>query len=224
MNSPRILVIAAVLVFATQLGSAQDLSRYRGYVLESSVESVVAASGMRAPDIKTLHQRPAKIQELQWRSPYASSGAALADPVRGVVFTFCDDALYQVIVNYDRDRTNGLTSSEIVESLTALYGEPVLRTARNRPPAALPDGVVVAQWDSPTSSLSLLRDVYSTEFQLVLVSKTLSTRARNAIREAGRLDAIEAPRRELEERKKEVADAADARSKTRTTNRAAFRP
>ena len=104
--------IAAVLVFSSQLGSAQDLSRYRAYVLESSLESVVAASGARAADVKTLHERPAKIQELEWRAPYASSGSELADPVRGAVFTFCDDALYQVVVSYDRDRTNGLTNSD----------------------------------------------------------------------------------------------------------------
>jgi hypothetical protein len=224
MNSARVLVITAVLVFASQTGWAQDLSRYRGYVLESSLESVVAASGARAPDVKTLHERPAKIQELHWRTPYASSGAALADPVRGAVFTFFDDALYQVIVNYERDRMIGLTDSEVIESLTALYGEPVLRTARNRPPAAFPGAIVVAQWDGPASSLTLLRDAYSTEFQLVLVSKALGMRARDAIREAGRLDALEAPRRELEERKKDAADAADARAKIRTTNKAAFRP
>ena len=224
MNSARVLVIAVVLVFSSQLGSAQDLSSYRGYVLESSLESVVAASNARVADVKTLHERPAKIQELEWRAPYASSGGALADPVRGAVFTFCDDALYQVVVNYDRDRTNGLTNSEIIESLTALYGEPVLKSSRSRPPAALPDAVVLAQWDSPASSLTLLRDSFSPEFQLVLVSKALSTRARTAIREAGRLDAIEAPRRELEERKKEIADAAAARDKIRTTNKAAFRP
>jgi len=224
MNGARVVFIAVLLVCTSQLGSAQDLSRYRGYVLESTLESVVAASGARAPDVKTLHERPAKIQEFEWRAPYASSGSALADPVRGAVFTFCDDALYQVVVNYDRDRTKGLTNGEIVESLTALYGEPVLRSARTRPLAGLAEAVVLAQWDSTASSLTLLRDAYSTEFQLVLVSKALSTRARTAIREAGRLDAIEAPRRELEERKKEVADAADARDKIRTTNKAAFRP
>ena len=83
---------------------------------------------------------------------------------------------------------------------------------------------MLAQWDSTGSSLTLLRGAYSAEFQLVLMSKALSTRARNAIREAGRLDAIEAPRRELEQRKKEVADADSARDKIRTTNKAAFRP
>jgi hypothetical protein len=224
MNSARVLFIAVALVFSAQLGSAQDLSRYRAYVLESSLESVIAGSGARAADAKTLHERPAKIQELEWRAPYVSFGSEMADPVRGAVFSFCNDALYQIVINYDRDRMDGLTDRDIIESLTAVYGEPLLKSAKNRPPAALPDTVVLAQWDSPGSSLTLLRNSYSTDFQLVLVSKALSTRAQGAIREAGRLDALEAPGRELEQRKKEVADATAARDKTRTTNKAAFRP
>src|SRR5688572_33036103 len=118
MNAARVLFIAVVLVFTSQLGSAQDLSRYRGYVLDSSLESVAAASGGRASDVKTLHERPARIPELEWRAPYVSSGNALADPVRGAVFTFCDDAVYQVVVRYDRDRKMGMTDSDIIQPLT----------------------------------------------------------------------------------------------------------
>ena len=224
MNSARVLFIAVVLVFSSHLGSAQDLARYRVYVLESSLESVVAASGTRAADAKTLHERPAKIQELEWRAPYASLERGPADPVQRAVFAFYDGALYQVVVSYDRGRTDGLSNSDIIESLTAVYGIPVVGSARNRPPAAFLGTILLAQWDSPSSSLTLLRSAYSAEFQLVFVSKALSTRAQSAIREAGRMDAIEAPRRELEERNKQIADAADARDKLRTTNKAAFRP
>jgi hypothetical protein len=224
MSRARVVVVALVLVLGPQLAAAQDLSRYRAYALESSLESVIAASGARAADVRTLHERPARIRELQWRAPYESSQSQRADPVRGAVFTFYDDALYQIVVSYDRERTNGLTNADLLESLTAVYGAPVLKSARSRPSAASPDSVVVAQWDGPTSSLSLLRGVYTPEFQLVLISKTLSTRARDAIREAGRLDVIEAPRRELEQRKQEIADANAARDKARTTNKGAFRP
>ena len=108
----------------------------------------------------------------------------MADPVQGAVFTFYDGALYQVVVSYNRGRTDGLGNSDIIESLTAAYGNPVLTPARNRPPAALIGTLVLAQWDSPGSSLTLLRSAYSAEFQLVLVSKALSTRAQSAIREA----------------------------------------
>lgn len=224
MKRARVLFVAVALFVTPHLGLAQDLSRYRAYVLESSLASVIAASGARATDVRTLHERPARIQELAWRASYLRSGGELTDPVRGAMFAFYDDALYQVVVSYDRDRTDGLTDSDIIESLATVYGEPELRPAKNRLPAALPDTVVLARWDGPASSLSLLRHGYSAEFQLVLVANALSLRARDAIREAGRLDAIDAPRRALEQQKREVADAKAARDKNRTTNKAAFRP
>jgi hypothetical protein len=69
MNSACGLFLAVDLVVCAQLTSAQDLSRCRAYVLETSVASVITASGTQAADIKTLHVRPAKIQELDWRAP-----------------------------------------------------------------------------------------------------------------------------------------------------------
>jgi hypothetical protein len=44
------------------------------------------------------------------------------------------------------------------------------------------------------------------------------------VREAIRLDAVEAPRREAEQRKKAAGDAKATRDKTRIGNKAAFRP
>ena len=227
MNSARPLVIAVGVIFGAQVAFAQDMSRYRAYVLESSLDSVVAASGARAADAKTLHERPATIQQLEWRAPYVDSRNTMADPVREISFTFYNDALYQVVVNYDRDRTEGLTNSDIVESLSTAYGVPTLASSRTRtsPPAeAFPDSIVLARWENADSSLTLVRGSYTPEFQLILVSKPLSTRARSAVREAIRLDAIEAPRREAEQRKKEAGDASAARDKTRIANKAAFRP
>ena len=227
MNSTRPLVIAVGLVLSVQLASAQDMSRYRAYALESSLDAVIATSGARGADAKTLHQRPATIQALQWRAPYVSSGDTLADPVREIAFTFYNDALYQVVVNYDRDRTEGLTNKDILDALSATYGVPALASARTRtsPPAeAFPDGIVLARWETAESLVTLIRGSDTPEFQLILISKPLSTRARSAIREAIRLDAIEAPRRESEQRKKEAGDASAARDKTRVTNKAAFRP
>jgi hypothetical protein len=192
--------------------------------VESSLEAVIAESGGRAADVKTVHQRPAKIQEIEWRAPYVDFGRELADPVHDIAFRFYNEVLYQIVVNYDRDRTDGLTSNDIVESLTTTYGTPVARSARSRPASAIRESVVLAQWANNRSSVTLLRDAYSREFQLIVIAKALSARARHAIRQADRLDAIEAPRRELEERKKEAADESTARAKTRTTNKAAFRP
>lgn len=224
MTIARALLIASVLVWSSDRGWAQDLLQYRAYVLESSLDSVAATSGARAADAKTLHERPARIQELEWRAPYASSTDRMADPVRGTVFSFVDDALYQLVVRYDRDRTDGLTDVDLVDSLTSVYGQPKPRSTRAATLALPQHTVRLALWESPGSWLALVRDADSPDFQLVLASKTLSTRARDAIRESGRLDVLEAPRREEEQRKQELAERTAARTKTRTTNKAAFRP
>jgi len=220
----RLFAVAVVLVLSSQLVSAQDTLRYRDYALDSSVDAVVAASASRATDVRVLHERPALIQELEWRAPYAHSETALADPVQMIVFSFCDNALYQVLVNYDSSRTDGLSNGDIIESLTATYGAPVPAAARNRPLEAATDTVVLAQWDRAGASLTLLRRVYSAEFQLLVASKASSTRARAAMREATRLDLVDAPRREREQRKKDAADATAKLEKLRASNKAAFRP
>lgn len=84
--------------------------------------------------------------------------------------------------------------------------------------------MVLAQWDAAGSSLTLLRLVYQPDFQLLLTSKALATRARGAIRAAELLDMKNAPRREQEQREKQSKAANAALEKIRATNKAAFRP
>jgi hypothetical protein len=226
MNSVRVgwVALVLVLVLTPQVVSAQDRLAYRGFVLESTVDSVVAASGASASDVKALHARPVLIQELEWRIPYTHSGSEVADPVRHILFSFCDNALYQVLVTYDRGRTEGLSNGDIIESLSEVYGAPVAAAARNRPLDAGPDTIVLAQWERAGSSLTLLRGLYGPDFQLLLTSTALSTRARGAIRDARRQDDVDAPRREQEQLKKDADAAAAAKEKIRLSNKAAFKP
>jgi hypothetical protein len=229
MINVRALGIAAVgLVLGGSALFAQDLFRYRDYTLDSSLRTVVTASGSRADDVRMLLERPARIQELEWNAPYARAEGGFADPVRNVVFAFCDDQLYQVVVTYDRDRTEGLTNDDIVEALSAAYGLPLLPSspiAQGVPAASAPmDTVVVARWEDATSALTLLRGRYAPQYQLVLVSKSLATRAQGAIKEGIRLDAVEAPQREAAKRNQDALDDRAAGDKARTENKAAFRP
>jgi hypothetical protein len=221
-----VLVVAIGVTFSGQSASAQDLSRYRTYALETSFDMVLAASGARVSDAKILHERPAKIQQLEWRAPYVRPGNELADPVRGITFTFCDDALYQIVVDYDRDRTEGLTNADVVASLSTAYGTPIRFAAPAMASLAetLGDAIVVAHWDSAPASVTLVRGAFSPELRLILVAKPLHARARAAIKAAARLDILDAPRRELEQQKKDVEDAAAASAKARTINKPAFRP
>lgn len=229
MITMRVAAIASLgFVLGSQPVEAQAPFRYREYALQSSVASVVKISATRAADIKTLHERPSAIQELEWRAPYVGAGTESADPVREILFSFYDDQLYQIVVIYDRDRMEGLTSDDVIESMSATYGVPLLRQARMGLGAVKADvhadTTVVAQWEDTASLLTLTRSTYSPQFQLVMVSKSLNERARAGIKEALRLDTQEAPQRELDQRKKEVADARVASQKARVINKAAFRP
>jgi hypothetical protein len=229
MINMRVAAITALgFVLSGQPVFGQAVLSYREHALGSSVASVVKISGARPSDMKTPHERPARIQEVEWRAPYVLSGEEMADPVRNVVFSFYDDQLFQVVVTYDRDRMEGLTNDDLIESISATYGVPLL-AHRRTPRAALPsdvpaDATVVARWEDAASLLTLTRGTYSPQYQLVLISKTLNSRANTAIKEALRLDDVEAPQRDLDRRKKDVADARAASTKARVVNKAAFKP
>ncbi len=229
MNKMRVAAVAFVgVLLGSQPVAAQELSRYRDYALGSSVGALVKATGARTDHTRILHERPARIEELEWRAPYVSSGTEMADPVRDILFTFFDDQLYQVVVTYDRDRMEGLTNDDVTESISATYGKPLLRQSRTTlavlPSDALNDTTSVAQWEDGESLITLTRGTYSPQYRLILVSKSLNSRARAAVKEALRLDTQEAPRRELEQRKKDAADARVAGQKARVVNKAAFKP
>ena len=228
MNRSRAVAVVAIwLTIGVSSLHAQDLSRYRAYVLDSSLDAVRSIGGVRATDARTVHARPARIQELEWRAPYVSSGEEMADPVRTLTFLFYNDALFQITADYDESRIEGLTVADLVATLSSTYGTPVPAAARagvRRSTSVPSDMPVLAAWESPTTSMLLLRAAYSSGLQLVLVSKTLAAQAKSAIREAERLDVTEAPRRELERQHQEAVEAEASRIKTRDTNKAAFRP
>ena len=219
--------LVAVSLLSGPTVFAQDLSRSVTSFWKAASTRWQRPAGCARPRPRRFMTRPAKIQELQWRAPDVNPASPAADPVHEVAFTFFNDALYQVVVTYNRDRTQGLTNDDIIQSLSASYGAPGLKSAITRtglPVGALLENNVLAQWNTAVSSLTLLRDTYSPEFQLVLSSKALTAQAQSAIRESVRLDALDAPRLEAEQRKKEVEETDAARDKTRSTNKGAFRP
>lgn len=209
---------------------AQALSHYREYALGSTVASVAKASGARPGDIRVIHQRPATIQELRWRpqSRYTDSSGQI-DPVREVVFTFYNDQLFQVTVDYDRQRTEGLTDADLIETMAATYGVPVLQATMvgtsARTPAALSEGdVTVARWSDATSSLTLMRGSYPTSVRLVLALTSVDALARTAAAEAAATDVQEAPQREVDRQARLLEDGRVARERARTANRVIFKP
>ncbi len=58
-------------VLSTPLIYAQDLSRYREFQFGMNLLAVAKQSDVKPSDAKVIHQRPAMIQELEWRPRHA---------------------------------------------------------------------------------------------------------------------------------------------------------
>ena len=168
MISTRMIstVLLSLLMSAASL-SADELTRYRGFDLGSDVFSVSAHAKVLASEAKVLHQRPAVIELLEWRPPYVMTGSTMVrDPVRQVAFTFYQHQLSKIVVNYDRERTAGMTAGDVMAALVTTYGPPMKPVAKKRTMAPLriedETGEVVAQWESAESTIVLLRstDIY----------------------------------------------------------------
>ena len=226
----RTVVFCTSLVLASaHFLEAQDRSRYRDFQLGSDLLSVAKQAGLASSDAKVVHQRPALMQQLEWRPRYLLSGAAIqTDPVREIRFRFYDDKLFRMVVDYDQNRTEGLIDADMTEMISAIYG-PSSKPTPTRVSTALapydPDGgTPLAEWGDGEYSITLLRAVYPVTFRMVIASRQLEKLAQAADAEAVRLDAREAPQREVARQKKEAEDRRVADEKARLVNKAAFRP
>ncbi len=228
MKNSLIALCACIIILSAQLLHAQDRMRYREFQLGSDVASIVKLIGTAPSDIKVIHQRPAVMHDLEWRPRYFSrSASAQTDPVDLILLRFIDDQLFRVVVDYARDRTEGMTEGDMIEAIAATYGpaSKVLATS-SRVPTLHYGGVdtPVAIWADNESSITLFRVAYPVSFRLVVALTRLDNLARTASAEAVRLDAREAPQREIARREKEDEEALLALRKAKMENKAVFRP
>jgi hypothetical protein len=209
-----------LLLLFSPLLSGADLSTYRGFQLGMSLNAAVQRSGMNISEVTTIHERPARIQELIWNPARFSPNDA--DPVQQVLFSFYSGQLFRMVVDYDTEKIKGLTSDDIIAAVSAKYGAPTRLGVTFVLPAQLPEEMpqVVARWEEADNSFSLIHLAYGANFQLVVVSKRLSALADSAVAEGVRLDAEEAPGLL---KLKEESDRNDL-SKDRLVNKAHFRP
>jgi hypothetical protein len=218
----------ALVVSAHSLHS-QGRSRYRDFQLGGDLPSVSALTGVAASEARTIHLRPAIMQELQWQRPYTLSGTAPAqtEAVRQIVFSFYNDQLAKIVVDYDHDRTAGMTDADLVDAISAEYGPPLKRAAKTgRSIASVAEeesGTPIARWGDADYAVVLYRS-YGSGFRIIVTSPRLEALARTADAQARRLNEREAPRREIARQKKETEDARASQEKARLANKAAFRP
>ena len=223
----RVTVVTIVLLASWPVWAA-DLGSYREFAIRASTADVIARTGAADRDVKTLHERPALLQELSWRPRYAiGRNFTDRDSVATIVFSFIDNQLFRMAIDYERSRTEGLTKEDMITSLSAVYGPPSVRPAptASRPAFdSLDTPTVIATWRQGDATLTLNQSAYSGAFSLIITSMALEALARKAQATAVTMDAREAPAREAA-RAKEQADAARAAAeKTRTTNQGTFKP
>lgn len=219
-------VCAWALILSAQL-SGQDRMRYREFELGANLASIARLTGVAPSEARLVHQRPSVMTELEWRPRYFSRGVSpQTDPVDVMVFSFYDDQLFKVVVDYDRRRTEGLTAADLIDAIAVTYGppsKPLAKASRAAQVDRVAD-VPLATWGDSEYSVTLLRVVYPETYKLIVASTGLETLARAAATEAVRLDTREAPQREIVRKQKEIDDALAAEQKMKTENKAVFRP
>jgi hypothetical protein len=225
----RWLLATGIVTLALATVSAGELRQYREFRLGSSLATVASLAGTLPSDLKTVHERPVLLRDLNWRPRYGLKRPIPdVDPVREVVFSFIDDELYRIAVDYDPARTAGLAAADIIAALSETYGPP------DAPAASLVKAptrqeewlttTVMAQWQRDDARVALRWSDYYQRFSLQVASSRLEELARTASAQAAAMDAREAPARDAA-RAKEQADAARAAAEVAgAANRVAFRP
>ena len=224
----------AVSVFCTllwtPLAEAQDFSRYREFQFGMNLPAVAKQADVKQSDARAVYQRPAMIEELEWRpqSLLRTSPRPQGDPVKDVLFSFYNGELFRMVVNYDPDKTRGLTNDDMVGAISATYGtatRPAAKTISFSSAQGYSETEkVMARWEDSQYSFNLFRSSYQPKFGMVVYSKRLEALARLAVVEAIRRDQQEAPQREVERQEKEAQETRTAEEKARLANKENVRP
>jgi len=216
---------AACLVLAVSTVSSAELTRYREFELGASLAAVTAVTQTQQRDLKTIHSRPAVLQQLEWRPRYMSGTPVPGrDSIDRLLFDFVNDQLFKMSVVYAQDRTNGLTNEDMVESLSGVYGPPSSPRTPRSSTGTQDAPAIVAEWRQADASLVLQRQQYSNAFVLVVTSLSLDAVARTAEATALVLDEREAPQREAALAKKRADDERQAEAVARSANKKVFQP
>jgi hypothetical protein len=221
--------------FSAPLIYSQDLSGYRDFQFGANLLTIAKQLRLKPFEARTIHQRPAVIQELEWQAQGFLNSSPRSDSVKDILFSFYNGELFRIVVTYDPDRSEGMTAGDIVEVISAIYG------TATRPVAEIiisstylyHDGEksisdrsekVIARWEDSQYSFNLFQFTSQATFGLVAYSKRLDALAQAAIIEAIRLDEQEAPQRETERQKKKDKENRAKQEKARQKNKAPFRP
>ena len=217
---------ALVLFTAASLTAlAEDLSKYRDFQFGADLPAVAKLMGASPSQAKLIHSRPELVQELEWR-PQPLGPSLKAESAKAVIFSFYNGTLFGIAVKYDRYATEGLTTEDFVEAISAIYGPAAKLLAQVKPvnEAYGNQEEAVARWEDPQYRFDLLRTPYGPVYTLVGMLKSLEAPVQAANIEAKRLDDLEAPQRDAARAAAEQDAKAASLEKARLVNKPKFRP
>ena len=228
-TSCRVALLAA-LALSVPL-AAQEQGEYRDFTLGSSVAAIATLTETRSTDVTVVHERPAVMQELRWiPSTFGVAGRlrSRGEGLQQVVFSFYENQLYRMMVDYERSETKGMTDRDMVDAISAVYGPASSSTISNE--RTDPRGAettasrVVARWNAPGYAVAVSRWAYGGAWRLTVESTDLGRLARTADERAILLDVKEGPQREADRSRREQQGKDDAEAAARTANKATFLP
>jgi hypothetical protein len=226
MNRARVGALGLLCgVLGTSMLSGGDFSNYREFRFGMNLPAAAKQAGTKPAEARLVHQRPAVIQELDWQPRGFPGSSVQSDPVKQGLLCFHNDELFRIIITYDRYKVEGMTAEDMIEAISATYGVPTRPTAEIAYHSNYGEvATVLARWEDSEYSYNLVQTGDRSSFAMVLYSKRLDALAQAAIVEASRLDAQEAPQRELEKQQKRAEEERLALENARSVNKPNFRP
>ena len=155
------------------------------------------------------------------------------ESVKKIEFRFYNGQLFRLVVTYDRDKTEGMTTEDMIAAISATYGLPLLPAMQLPPSVAAATGgsgpldnheKVLADWGDSEHSIVLFQSPYGAGFGLAVRSRPVDALAHGALVEGARLDVEEAHQREIERQRKAVEDKRLRSEAARRANKPTFQP
>jgi hypothetical protein len=225
----RVIVVALCLAAsAASILTAQTRLRYRTYEMGDDLRTIARQIGVPLPPDPIVPRPLGVVEELRWRAEYVRRGTGSSgDSVARLVFSFYEDQLFRIVIDYAPDRTAGMTEADLVAAVSRVYGPPAKRSHLPGGVGSHPQlahDVVIAEWTDGASQVSLLTVPGQSTFQMIVSSSQLEALARAAGTGMGPADRQDRPSIDPGGPHPNVERAASVGETTRRANIASFIP
>ena len=224
----RVILVSLFIATSASLLGAQTRSHYRTYQMGDHVLAISRQIGVPSPPVTLVPRTLGAVEELRWRAQHVRRGVApSSDPVARLVFSFYEDQLFRIVIDYGSDRTEGMTEADMVAAVSKVYGAPAKRTDPPNPVGLRPQrpvDSVVAQWTDGDHQVALLAVQGQAAFRMIVASASLEAVARGAGAREAPADLHDWASIDAGPPNAYIERAGSARDRTRRANIASFIP